>query len=159
MFSKQNLHGNKSWWLPAFYSLCIQSFVGKLLLPLLAVTPSNNDKPETPVLYLNLAVHLFEALGSGFDPITQDEDADGLSGFKVDRFIAMLHRMGVRSSFEYVRYLFKMDGGITSSSNLARLRDGFIEEEDVSISATPGNHDGNLPAVDVELDARVTGLV
>jgi len=153
MFNKKNLRGDKSWWLPAFYSLCIQSFVGKALLPLLDSIPSNNDKPAAP--YLPLAVHLFEALASGFDPITQNQDADGLSGFKVDRFITMMRRMGVKSSFEYIRYLFKMDGGITSSSDLARLRDQFILEEKASISATLGSHHDDPTAGDGDLDAEV----
>jgi hypothetical protein len=153
MFNKKNLRGDRAWWLPAFYSLCIQSFVSKTLLPLLDSLPSNNDKPAAS--YLHLAVQLFEALASGFDPITQNQDADGLPDFKINRFITVMRRMGVKSSFGYLRYLFQMDGGMASASNLAGLRDQFILEEEKSISATVDNHDDKATAGNSNPEAEV----
>lgn len=157
MFNKKNLRGDKTWWLPAFYSLCIQSFVGKTLLPLSDSLLSNNDK--SAVSHLHLAVQLFEALASGFDPITQNQDSDALSGFKLDRFITMMRRMSVKSSFGYLRYLFQMDGGMTFSSNLAQLRDQFILEEEASISATPGSHHDDPTTDDSDPEAEVINVI
>jgi hypothetical protein len=70
IFRKKNLRGDRAWWLPTFYSLCIQSYVRKILDRL--QTPSTDQKITLETTYLHLAIYLFEAILSSYDPIMGD---------------------------------------------------------------------------------------
>jgi hypothetical protein len=73
-FKKENLIYRKPWWLSAFYSFCIQSYVRENLIQLemrseiesssLSLTPFPAEK------YLRLPLRLFIARSGNFDPIT-----------------------------------------------------------------------------------------
>ncbi|KAK9772399.1 putative C2H2-type domain-containing protein [Seiridium cardinale] len=70
---------NKRWWLSTFYSLCIQSHVrhGLKVIESQLKTPSkSNPAAVTASEYLQLAVQLFYAASSEYDPIALDWDLD-----------------------------------------------------------------------------------
>jgi hypothetical protein len=110
IFKKKNLRGDKSWWLPAFYSLCVQSFVGRALR-------SISSDPEPASKYLHLPVRLFVALSPGFDPIFQpdDSDRDPAVSLMIDpRILALMEKSGhSESSASYLKHLFEMNDGVS----------------------------------------------
>jgi hypothetical protein len=68
-FKKENMRSKTTWWLSAFYSFCIQSFVRKALLDLekdslVFETLAGRD-------YLRHPVHLFIAISSTDDPLVR----------------------------------------------------------------------------------------
>lgn len=73
LFQKNNLRHKKRWWLPTFYSLCIQSAVKSLLVQM---------KVKDAAGYLEYPRRLFIAMSQEYDPIwprghpTLDEIAD-----------------------------------------------------------------------------------
>jgi hypothetical protein len=107
LFSKKTLRGDKSWWLPVFCTLCIQSFVKKLLQELLKHQNTLGINPESGDKYLNEVVQLFTALSSGFDPI-MNRDGAQLEVRSVRR--AIFHRTWLsnrtQNSFQYLKSLF-----------------------------------------------------
>jgi hypothetical protein len=93
IFRKKNLRGDRGWWLPTFYSLCIQSYVRKILDRL--QTSSTAKKIDPEITYLHLAVYLFEAVSSGFDPIQGNQDpTDTTCPIIEPRFIEMMQSNG-----------------------------------------------------------------
>ncbi|KAF2260840.1 hypothetical protein CC78DRAFT_609688 [Lojkania enalia] len=74
-FLKENMRSTH-WWLSAFYSLCLQAFVRRLLceLPLEGVTRpflhQNYSAESFPLQYLHLPVRLFAARFHNQDPLT-----------------------------------------------------------------------------------------
>ncbi|KAF7908460.1 uncharacterized protein EAF01_004215 [Botrytis porri] len=73
IFLKENMR-NRSWWLSAFYSLCIQGVIRQALILL-----SSNDHSETSGIekltstqYLYIAIRLFSASSGTHDPLIQD---------------------------------------------------------------------------------------
>jgi hypothetical protein len=118
-FKKENLRG-KTWWMPVFYSLVIQSVVRKSLIRLL-----DNVSP-TPISikrYLHLAVRLFIASSGGHDPLSRKWDGPGPQASEeeiseAENFerakLAVRQKdwdsLGIHSSAEYLQHLFEDDG-------------------------------------------------
>lgn len=70
---------DKRWWLSIFYSLCIQSRVRhglKVIETQLSTPTKSSSAAVTASEYLQLAVGLFSAASSGYDPIALDWDLD-----------------------------------------------------------------------------------
>jgi hypothetical protein len=110
MFKKKNLRGEKDWWLPTFYSLCIQSFVGRILATISAGPEPVTRPKKRPFQYLQLAVRLFTTILPGYDPIVQDQstvDGADFEGINV-KLVAMIRKSGTNSS-GYLKHLFRMD--------------------------------------------------
>jgi hypothetical protein len=76
-FKKENLKDKKPWWLSAFYSFCIQSYVRKNLIQLemrSEIEPSSLSLTPFPAeKYLRLPLRLFIARSGEFDPITMPQ--------------------------------------------------------------------------------------
>lgn len=64
-FKKENMRKKDSWWLSAFYSFCIQSFVRKSLIEL-------DNGSDASKQYLHLPVRLFIASSGVYDPLAED---------------------------------------------------------------------------------------
>lgn len=109
MFKKKNLRGDKSWWLPAFYSLCIQSYVAKTLR-LFTLDPKTRPTIYDPGNSMHLPVRLFEALSSGFDPMIPSQDPLVTSPVQIDPQIqAMIRKLNPNASAQtYLKYLFEI---------------------------------------------------
>jgi hypothetical protein len=70
-FKKENQRNRESWWLSAFYSFCIQGIVRRALIELTnAQTTGGNTNGV--VEYLHLAIRLFVASSSTYDPLIQN---------------------------------------------------------------------------------------
>jgi hypothetical protein len=65
-FSKENQHNRESWWLSTFYSFCIQGIVRRALMNIFQSFRRNLDGVTQ---YLHLAVRLFIAVSSSYDPL------------------------------------------------------------------------------------------
>lgn len=107
IFKKKNLRGEKDWWLPTFYSLCIQSFVGRVLANF-STGPEPVTKPKKrPFQYLQLAVRLFTTILPGYDPIVQDQSTvDGGDVEEINvKLVAMIRKTGNTSS-SYLKHLY-----------------------------------------------------
>lgn len=103
------MRSDKSWWLPVFCSLCIQSFVKKLLEALLKKQYAVVINREAGGRYLQEAVQLFIALSSCFDPI-MNQDGAQLDVGSVRRaiFYQKWSSNGTQNSFQYLEFLFNM---------------------------------------------------
>ncbi|KAH6667853.1 hypothetical protein B0J14DRAFT_488902 [Halenospora varia] len=111
LFRKDNKH-NKRWWLSVFYSLCIQSYVRRGIVEL--VKPENIENPSFLVhpawQYLLLAVRLFIASSSTYDPLTGSVALAEAYGSRAEDIAAAKkavnreswESMGVTSSAEYL---------------------------------------------------------
>ncbi|CZR60117.1 uncharacterized protein PAC_10012 [Phialocephala subalpina] len=78
-FQKEKMRNVRTWWLSAFYSLCIQHFVRKALLQLhesASLVEGSKEKPAGAQQYLHLAVRLFLAYSRKYDPLIQKLQTD-----------------------------------------------------------------------------------
>ena len=73
-FKKENLIDRKPWWLSAFYSFCIQSYVRENLIQLEMRSKIESSSLSLTLFaaekYLRLPLRLFIARSGDFDPIT-----------------------------------------------------------------------------------------
>jgi hypothetical protein len=79
VFFKKNMR-NKSWWLSAFYSLCIQSKVRRCLIELITAEPRSKETLGAKQ-YLQLAVRLFVGSSGVYDPLVQVFSSEPVSWF------------------------------------------------------------------------------
>ena len=77
IFKKEHMH-NKSWWLSAFCSLCIQSKVRRVLIELLN-TKSLKSKAIPTKQYLHLAVQLFIVTSGKHDHLMQASSDESMT--------------------------------------------------------------------------------
>lgn len=125
-FYKDNQRKKISWWLSAFYSLIIQGFVRRALMDILSTQLTGRDF-QGVTQYLHLAVRLFIAISSNFDPIVQDSSSEPAPSTKNNQEetpdanygsarIAVRwlewETMGIASSAEYLRKLFEDVGDV-----------------------------------------------
>jgi hypothetical protein len=131
-FKKDNLR-SKSWWLSAFYAFSIQSMVrAGLKLLLVDVNPANFLIPPVdhrwPTIqnYLSVALHLFIATSSNYDPLMKDysivastpvskaEEEKTSDEYFTAAQVAVKQNTwnsnGIASSMQYLQTLFR-DGG------------------------------------------------
>ena len=119
LFKKENMR-DKSWWLSAFYSLCIQSKVRKCLINLVADEPTSK-KALGANKYLHLAVRLFIGSSGAHDPLVQSFSSESnasdyeLAQRAIQQENWKMH--GIGSSAEYLNQLFEDDGEIPDIGN------------------------------------------
>jgi hypothetical protein len=127
LFLKENLY-HKSWWLSVFYSLCIHSYVRRILNFL-----ARNETPEPTAFeidrqgikrYLHLAVRLFIAASGSHDPLSVDyslaaEPHGETSAEQIGAYQAAQRAVKqskweeqhIHSSGEYLKHIFEDSGG------------------------------------------------
>jgi hypothetical protein len=125
---KKNAKLRKDWWLSVFYSFCIQSYVRRALMVLVATV--NQTPPATK--YLHLAVQLFfvtcNAAAKGYDPVSYDfenlalTELSALTHHYLNPSDAVLAQVAAQkisweedeigSSYDYLGLLFDMDRDI-----------------------------------------------
>jgi hypothetical protein len=118
-FNKENQHNRESWWFSAFYSFCIQGIVRRALMN---IFQSFRRNPGEVRQYLHLAVRLFIATSSSYDPLIQNISSDqALSSTDSDKAIlnnrckvaqiavrqGEWESKGINSSAEYLKQLFE----------------------------------------------------
>jgi hypothetical protein len=124
IFRKENLQSDRAWWLSAFYSLCIQDLVRKLLLSIvrgLFYECGGVDR-LAPRRYLHLAVKLFLASSGGYDPIVLDYSGVSAQTTETDYFRRAQEvvnqsawaGMSINSSRDYLYRLFEVDGTLNA---------------------------------------------
>jgi hypothetical protein len=115
------LQSDRSWWLSAFYSLCIQSFVRKYLIDIVNGILCNNVLGTKR--YLHVVLRLFLASSGGYDPIvserpqesaqlTATEDNCHIDHIKLAQAAVEHHdwaERGIQSSRDYLSGLFEDD--------------------------------------------------
>ena len=115
-FLKDNMCGKKVWWLSAFYSFCIQSFVRKALIELeegilTSPYPAGRD-------YLRLPVRLFAAASGSFDPLGDTPGNPARDEPSIDDYqkakVAVGHSHwlggGIKGPGDYLKRLFEDSG-------------------------------------------------
>jgi len=80
-FKKVNMRKKHLWWLSAFYSFCIQSYVKKCLMELEIEVPDKEGLASEE--YLKLPVSLFIASSGTFDPLMDDSTRPEVGGGEV----------------------------------------------------------------------------
>jgi hypothetical protein len=149
IFKKENIR-NRKWWLSAFYSFCIQSFVRQALIIL--VDSNKEAIPSTGLnarSYLHTAVRLFTAISGNSDPMNQQAVAelsmqlDESEKFLIEQYqVAQLAvyqdrwtKMRLVSSGDYLKRLFEDDepAGVDPSTDVA----GPIESDTAEFIAYP----------------------
>jgi hypothetical protein len=116
----------KDWWLSVFYSLCIQSFVRRLLVPLVQFLSYDDDGGGIGAAknYLYLGVRLFAIISSTYDPLILDLDDTShlnlLTQHRLQTKHGKLAQVAVQQaqwaekdiggSKAYLMYLFEDDG-------------------------------------------------
>lgn len=113
---------NKSWRLSIFYSFCIQSLVRKALINLVGIGGSINASLGAKK-YLHLAIRLFIASSSTYDPLTRnfsaesnnlgDEEASRVEDYKLAQYASqreIWESIGVTSTADYLKQIFEDDG-------------------------------------------------
>jgi hypothetical protein len=119
-----------TWWLSAFYSFCIQSFVRQVLIELeKTIRPSSSTSRE----YLGLPVRLFIATSGTYDPLcevpTSTSDGEPRSNDYREAQLAVSQSKwsseGVNGSGDYLKKLFEDNNGetvgLTKSDDRARV--------------------------------------
>jgi hypothetical protein len=117
-FKKENLRG-RTWRIPVFYSLVIQSIVRQLLLKLVDYLL---DPPSSIKQCLHLAVRLFIASSDGYDPLAREWDTSNplLSQEEIEQIktyeaakVSVQEKdwksLGYQNSSDYLRILFEDD--------------------------------------------------
>jgi hypothetical protein len=120
IFRKENLQSDRAWWLSAFYSLCIQDLVRKLLFSIVRglFYECGGVDILAPKRYLHLAVKLFLASSGGYDPIVLDYSGVSVQTTETDFFRRAQEvvnqsawaDMGINSSRDYLCRLFEVEG-------------------------------------------------
>jgi hypothetical protein len=123
-FNKENQHNRESWWLSTFYSFCIQGIVRRALMSIFQLFRRSLDEVTQ---YLHLAVRLFVAVSSSYDPLIQNTSSDqALSSTDSDKAIlnnrckvaqiavrqGEWESKGINSSAEYLKQLFEDRGDV-----------------------------------------------
>lgn len=150
MFRKENLRGDRSWRLPAFYSLCIQSLVRKGLISVFGNASTASSHSKCLGQHLQLAVQLFIALSPGFDTFMRSEDWSLEDPLKAPR-LAIGHARWVegilKGSSTYLQTLFDIISQSTSS-DASWKKTSYLDFTDRQISSPcqqTGSPDGHLP--------------
>lgn len=127
-FQKQDMR-SKAWWLPIFYSFCIQAVVRRALITLTKGPQGQHFELTWVKEYLHLAVRLFISTSGSYDPLTQSFEDDGSlqSGDlpKPEDYEAARVALGVpsndfTSSGDYLKRLFEDSGEPLSYDTLPR---------------------------------------
>ncbi|KAH8789646.1 hypothetical protein BGZ57DRAFT_786541, partial [Hyaloscypha finlandica] len=143
-FQKQDMR-SKAWWLPIFYSFCIQAVVRRALITLTEGPQGQRFELTWVKEYLHLAVRLFISTSGSYDPLTQSFEDDGSlqSGdlSKLEDYEAARVALGVpsndfTSSGDYLKRIFEDSGEPLSYDTLPRRRilsmpigsDSFLRE-------------------------------
>ncbi|KAK0100330.1 hypothetical protein ONS95_008288 [Cadophora gregata] len=112
-FSKESMRNRKPWWLSAFYSFYIQSFVRKALIVLGEdFCPARHSVKQ----YQQLQVRLFIASMGTYDPISEpDPDLSGAIAREFESARLAVRKAtwadsGIRSSADYLKMLYEDDG-------------------------------------------------
>jgi hypothetical protein len=117
-FQKQDMR-SKAWWLPIFYSFCIQAVVRKALKILTIGTHSQPSELEWVKEYLHLAIRLFISASGRYDPLTQSfgddgsaqsEDLPTLEDYEAARVALGIPRNDFISSSDYLKRIFEDSG-------------------------------------------------
>jgi hypothetical protein len=128
IFRKENLQSNRAWWLSAFYSLCIQDIVRKLLVDIVRKLSYECGEGDAlaPKRYLHLAVKLFLASSGGYDPVMTNYDSgESVRAAETHHFKLAQYAVGqsswadrdIYSSRDYLCGLFDVDETSDSSPN------------------------------------------
>ncbi|KAF4626521.1 hypothetical protein G7Y89_g11637 [Cudoniella acicularis] len=117
LLNKENTH-SKSWWLSAFYSLCIQAFVRRGLIELMGhqATMSMDVGIKPASGYLHLAVRLFIACSGKYDPLRREivlPKTDSFSAVELDMAQKVVgkekwEKVGKDTSADYLLSLYDM---------------------------------------------------
>jgi hypothetical protein len=116
---------HKSWWLSVFYSLCIQSYVRRILIDL---AKDQKDMSEAFYngfrQYLHLAVRLFIAASGSHDPLTPDCSISTEPSVETKPRLPAAYEVAQRavqqsnweaqhifSSADYLKHIFEDSGG------------------------------------------------
>ena len=140
-FKKENMRNKDPWWLSAFYSFCIQSYVKKALLE---VKMMQHCKEALTVReYLKEPVSLFIASSGSYDPLSgvasrgSDDEAEArsLNEYLVAEVAVSRHQWaaeGVTSSADYLRQLFANPADVQQTPIYVPLPmgEGHSEEEE-----------------------------
>ncbi|KAF2806452.1 uncharacterized protein BDZ99DRAFT_95242 [Mytilinidion resinicola] len=123
-FKKKNLRGNLDWWLPAFYSLCIQGFVRRALCHILNSEDyhKNIQRSISATQYLHIAVRLFIARSGLYDPLVPGSLDESLGADETTIHNYQAAQVAVNwsswashdiwNSGSFLRYLFEDKGGV-----------------------------------------------
>jgi hypothetical protein len=124
-FCKENQHYKESWWLPAFYSFCIQGMVRNALMGILIPDLTGRNSKISQHLYLG--VRLFIAASGAYDPLIEYSSpdpgllsVDSCEKIRKDRYKlaqvavgrAQWMSRGIESSADYLKKLFEDDGEV-----------------------------------------------
>jgi aspartate carbamoyltransferase regulatory subunit len=100
IFRKENLRGDRKWWLASFYSLCLQSHARRALVALGA----DHSAAKSITQHLHLAAALFTAASGGYDPLSPPEQPepgpDAAADFPPGKEISVSHFQAARSLFK-----------------------------------------------------------
>jgi hypothetical protein len=122
-FLKENMHNREPWWLSAFYSFCIQGLVRRGLIDLLTTQPTGLNH-YAAAQHLHLAIRMFSVIMK-HDPLIDESSfitQSHVTGYPAtgrrDHFRearlavqqANWESNGIRSSAEYLKQLFEVDG-------------------------------------------------
>lgn len=130
-FKKKNLRGDKSWWIPTFCSLCIMGVLRKALLEKVHVGETTRESLKR---CLHLAVRLFVALSSGFDPLIQSETGFIRIHYDSHNWITIKEAWGVngiKGSSAFLRRLFDLDLESEEPMSAKGLRESVGNESPV----------------------------
>lgn len=119
-FQKQDMR-SKAWWLPIFYSFCIQAVVRKALKILTTGTHSQPSELEWVKEYLHLAIRLFISASGRYDPLTQSfgfgvdesaqsEDLPTSEDYEAARVALGIPNNDFISSSDYLKRIFEDSG-------------------------------------------------
>ena len=134
---------SKSWRLSIFYSFCIQSLVRKALINIVGVGGSINASLGAKK-YLHLAIRLFIASSSTYDPLIRnfsadssslgDEDASRVEDYKLAQYASQRETwesIGVKSTADYLKQIFEDDGkDMDSELRTADITKDVLHTED-----------------------------
>lgn len=123
-FNKENQHNRESWWLSTFYSFCIQGIVRGALMNIFQLFKRNLSGVTQ---YLHLAVRLFIAVSSSYDPLIQNISSNQALSSKDSENAIFNNRCkvaqiavrqgeweskGINGSAEYLKQLFEDRGDV-----------------------------------------------
>jgi hypothetical protein len=169
LFLKDNMT-QKSQWLSIFYSLCIQSYVRKVLVHLSSLEAPVALKAHSKNLrfeqYLHLGIRLFTAASGNYDPImgsysttSEESETDQAAGSSHYRTAQLSLRQsnwendGVSGSYDYLKRIFE-DFGATLEGNPNSVPDyttsfaGWSSTEEVinpPLFPDPNSQTGGFP--------------
>ncbi|KAF4636462.1 hypothetical protein G7Y89_g1614 [Cudoniella acicularis] len=143
---KKNSNYCRDWWLSVFYSLCIQSYVRKLLVALVSHLdfPGSREQRAATSQYLQVPVELFAAYnnsGKKYDPLSYNLDMLFTSEDNLLRKHSLTTEHAKVAQAAVYQKLWEQENIDGSYEYLRKQFEGDGEAHDITISPSPKRRD------------------